>query len=181
VRRLDRLVDDLLDVSRIQAGRLEMRRARCDLLAIVREASQDQGAAWPRRHIALELPHRASLLIDADEDRIGQVVTNYLTNALKYSPNDQPVTLRVSARAGKARVEACDSGPGLTREQQAHLFERFYRAPGIIQQNGSGVGLGLGLYICKTIVERHDGEVGLRSAPGQGSAFWFTLPLGADS
>jgi signal transduction histidine kinase/DNA-binding NarL/FixJ family response regulator len=180
VRRLDRLVDDLLDVSRIQAGRLEMRRARCDLLAIVREAAQEQGAAWPRRHIALELPHRASLLIDADEDRIGQVVTNYLTNALKYSPNDQPVTLRVSARAGQARVEARDSGPGLTREQQAHLFERFYRAPGIIQQSGSGVGLGLGLYICKTIVERHEGEVGVRSAPGQGSAFWFTLPLGAE-
>jgi signal transduction histidine kinase len=86
----------------------------------------------------------------------------------------------VSARAGQARVEARDSGPGLTREQQAHLFERFYRAPGIIQQSGSGVGLGLGLYICKTIVERHDGEVGVRSAPGQGSAFWFTLPLGAE-
>jgi signal transduction histidine kinase/DNA-binding NarL/FixJ family response regulator len=177
VRRLDRLVDDLLDVSRIQAGKLEMRCERCDLLDIVREAAQEQRAAWPRRHLALELPRRASLLIDADEDRIGQVVTNYLTNALKYSAKDQPVTLRVSVRGRQARVEAHDSGPGLTKEQQAHLFERFHRAPGITQQSGSGVGLGLGLHICKTIVERHGGKVGVRSAPDQGSVFWFTLPL----
>ncbi|HEX2350530.1 MAG TPA: ATP-binding protein [Ktedonobacterales bacterium] len=177
VRRLDRLVDDLLDVSRIHAGKLEMRCERCDLLAIVREAAQEQRAAWPRRHIALELPQRASLLIDADEDRIGQVVTNYLTNALKYSAKDQPVTLRVSVRGTQARVEAHDSGPGLTKEQRGRLFERFYRAPGITQQSGSGVGLGLGLHICKTIVERHSGKVGVRSAPDQGSVFWFTLPL----
>ena len=177
VRRLDRLVDDLLDVSRIHAGKLEMRRERCDLLDIAREAAQEQRATWPRRHIALELPQRASLLIDADEDRIGQVVTNYLTNALKYSAKDQPVTLRVSVRGTQARVEAHDNGPGLTKEQQAHLFERFHRAPGITQQSGSGMGLGLGLHICKTIVERHGGKVGVRSAPDQGSVFWFTLPL----
>ena len=65
----------------------------------------------------------------------------------------------------------------MTEEQQAHLFERFYRAPGIEQRSGSGVGLGLGLYISKTIIERHDGQVGVESTPGRGSTFWFTLPL----
>ena len=71
-----------------------------------------------------------------------------------------------------------DQGPGLSAEQQAHLWERFYRVPGIEQLSGSGVGLGLGLNICKTIVERHKGEVGVESAPNEGSTFWFAIPVG---
>jgi signal transduction histidine kinase len=77
------------------------------------------------------------------------------------------------------RVAVRDHGPGLSAEQQAHLFERFYRVPGIEQQSGSGTGLGLGLYICRTIVERHGGTIGVKSAPRAGSTFWFTLPLPA--
>ena len=175
VKRLDRLVGDLLDVSRIQAGKLELRPAPCDLLPIVREAVEEQRAAWPDRTIALDLPRRAHLPILADGDRIGQAVTNYLTNALKYSA--QPVSVRLLARDGMARVAVRDHGQGIPTEQQRRLFERFYRAPGIEQQSGSGVGLGLGLHICKTIIERHGGQVGVHSAPGKGSTFWFTLPL----
>jgi signal transduction histidine kinase len=74
-------------------------------------------------------------------------------------------------------VETRDQGPGLTKEQQSRLFERFYRAPGIEERNGPGVGLGLGLYICKTIVERHGGQIGVESEPGVGSTFWFSVPL----
>ncbi|MGH2487605.1 MAG: sensor histidine kinase, partial [Ktedonobacterales bacterium] len=95
-------------------------------------------------------------------------------------PESQPVTIRVRLRGDNARIEVRDAGPGLSTEQQARLFERFYRVPGVELQSGSGVGLGLGLYICKTIVERHGGVLGVESAPGRGSAFWFTLPL-ADS
>ena len=102
---------------------------------------------------------------------------NLLTNALKYSPSDQPVTVRVRRAGETARVEIGDHGPGLSAEQQAHLFERFFRVPGIEQQSGSGVGLGLGLYICKTIVERHGGAMGVESDIGKGSIFWFSLPL----
>ena len=182
VARLDRLVGDLLDVSRIESGKLELRLEPHDLLAIVREAVQEQRAAWPLRTVALDLPHRASLPIHADGDRIGQVVSNYLTNALKYSAESQPVTIRVRMRGDSVRVEVRDSGPGLSAGQQARLFERFYRVPGIEQQSGSGVGLGLGLYICKTIIERHGGVLGVESALGKGSAFWFTLPLaGSDT
>ncbi|MGH2485931.1 MAG: PAS domain-containing sensor histidine kinase, partial [Ktedonobacterales bacterium] len=93
VARLDRLVGDLLDVSRIESGKLELRREHDDLLAIVREAVQEQRAAWPRRTITLDLPHRSGLPIYADGDRVGQVIINYLTNALKYSPESQPVTI----------------------------------------------------------------------------------------
>jgi len=175
--RLDRLVGDLLDVSRIQAGKLELRPEPCDLLEITREAVREQRAAWLGRGITLDLPHHAAVLLHADPDRIGQVVTNYLTNALKYSTEDAPVAVWLRVRGDTARVEVRDHGPGLAPEQQAHLFERFYRVPGIEQQNGSGVGLGLGLSICRTIVERHGGAVGVESAPGDGATFWFTLPL----
>jgi signal transduction histidine kinase len=176
--RLARLVGDLLHVSREQAGKLELRLEPCELLHIVREAVREQQAAWPDRSIVLELPRRAVSLL-GDADRLGQVVTNYLGNALKYAPKEEPVTVRVRVRNGVARVEVTDRGPGLTPEQQEGLFERFYRAPGIEQQNGSGMGLGLGLYICRTIVERHGGALGVRSHAGQGSMFWFTLPLAA--
>ena len=192
VHRLNRLVGDLLDVSRIQAGKLELRRERCDVLAITRENVEAQRSAWPDRAIALhvDLPARdKALLVDADPDRISQVVTNFLTNALKYSPADQPVTVRVCVvRANNSsedsqddtvRLEVRDHGPGLSAEQQAHLFERFYRVPGIEQQSGSGVGLGLGLFICKTIIERHGGAIGVDSVPGDGATFWCTLPVPA--
>jgi len=149
----------------------------CDLLTIARDAVQEQQSAWPERALTLDLPPRATLPLVADADRIGQVITNYLTNALKYSTEDQPVVVRITARNGSARVAVRDRGPGLSPEQQTHLWERFYRVPGIELQSGSGVGLGLGLHICKTIVERHGGHVGVESAPGAGSAFWFTLPL----
>lgn len=177
ILRLGRLVNDLVDVSRIQAGKLEMRPEPCDLLPIVREAVREQSVSWPDRVISLTVQSHLVSSIVGDADRIGQVITNYLTNALKYSPDHTEVVVTVRADEGNLLVEVHDQGPGLSTEQQTHLFERFYRAPGIEQQSGSGVGLGLGLHICKTIVERHGGSVGVTSVAGEGSVFWFTLPL----
>ncbi len=174
---LARLVSDLLDVSRIQAGKMVLRPEPCDLLEVVGEAVEGQRVVWPDRRIALDRAGLTSLSLVADADRVGQVVTNYLTNALKYSAPDQPVDVRVCVAAGQARVEVCDHGPGLTPEEQAHVFESFYRAPDVEQLSGSGAGLGLGLHICKTIVEQHGGAVGVESVPGAGSTFWFMLPL----
>ena len=175
IARLNRLVGDLLDVSRIQAGKLDFSFESCDLAALTREAVEEQRATWPGRAITCATPRQVA--IDADRDRVGQVVTNYLTNALKYSAPGEPVSVRVTVANGMARVQVRDHGQGIARKHQARLFERFYRAPGVEQQSGSGVGLGLGLHICKTIVERHGGQVGVESAPGKGSTFWFTLPV----
>jgi PAS domain S-box-containing protein len=176
-RRLERLVDDLLDVSRIQAGQLELRLESVDLVPIVRLAVKAQQEAKPSRCIQVQLCAPEHLLLRADARRIGQVITNYLTNALKYSPEDQPVEVGLEAQEQSARVWVRDQGPGIPIAEQEHIWERFYRVPGVEVQSGSGVGLGMGLYISRIIIERHAGQVGVQSEPGAGATFWFTLPL----
>jgi signal transduction histidine kinase/PAS domain-containing protein len=175
--RLNRLVDDLLDVSRIQAGKLEMRPVACHLAAVVADCVEEQRQAAPSRRIDLDLPAGDGIVAQADPERVSQVVTNYLTNALKYSKKERPVAVRLQLEASMARLSVCDEGPGLPAEEQERIWERFYRAPDVQVEHGSGVGLGLGLHISKTIVERHGGQVGVESILGQGSTFWFTLPL----
>jgi PAS domain S-box-containing protein len=180
INRLTRLLDDLLDLSRIREGKLELRMEPGDLSVWVQEAVEEEALAHPDRRILFEPAPEGPLPVLADLDRIGQVVTNYLTNALKYSPSDRPVRVRLQRQGAEARVEVQDEGPGIPAEAQAQVWELFQRVPGIEVVSGSGVGLGLGLYLCKSLVERHGGQVGVESAPGQGSCFWFTLPLAAE-
>lgn len=177
LKRLNRLLSDLVDVSRIRADRLDLRPEPGDLGEIVREIVVEQRLAYADRDIRLEMPNTEPVPVFADSERIGQVVTNYLTNALKYSDATQPVAVRLSVAGRQARVEVRDHGKGIAPEYVPHIWEVFYRVPGIEVRTGSAMGLGLGLHICKTIIERHGGEVGLDSQPGDGSTFWFTLPL----
>jgi PAS domain S-box-containing protein len=189
VRRLTRLVNDLVDAALIQAGKLEIHPTPCDLAEIVLETVIEQRAVRPERTIQLQLTHGQPVLVAADADRIGQVITNYLTNALKYSPADQPVevTLAVEGETARAaRVSVRDHGLGIPAEEQTRIWERGHRVP-VIEPSSEGVsmgmgveaglGLGLGLHISREIVERHGGAVGVRGASGQGSTFWFTLPI----
>jgi len=177
VVRISRLVDDLLDVSRIRSDKLEIHLASCDLVALVRDLTEEQRLAHPNRRIDLRLPARKVLSVRADGARISQVLVNYLTNALKYSAEDQPVAVGLDVRGRTARVWVRDRGPGLPPEELAHIWLPFHRAEKVTVLSGSGIGLGLGLHISRTIVERHGGEVGVHSEPGRGSTFWFTLPL----
>jgi signal transduction histidine kinase len=178
--QLGRLVNDLLDYSRIRQGRMEHRAEPCDLATIVTQTVEDQRHLVPERTIRLARPEEAPVLVLGDAERLGQVVTNFLTNALKYSPEDCPVEVGVQKDGQQGRVWVRDQGPGIPEDEQAHLWERFYRVPGMEVQSGSGIGLGLGLYISKAITEQHGGQVGVQSAPGEGSTFWFTLPLVVD-
>jgi signal transduction histidine kinase len=179
MRVLNRLVNDLIDISRIQAGKLDLQiqLRPSDLASIVKEVVQEQRKLHPERTIRLEISAQEPVPVTADDDRIGQVVTNYLTNALKYSTIERPVDVSLQLGSGMARVSVRDEGPGLSLEDQERIWERFYQAENIDVQTGSSVGLGLGLYISKTIIERHQGQVGVQSSPGVGSIFWFTLPL----
>jgi signal transduction histidine kinase len=177
VALVERLVNDLLDVSRIRAGKLDLHQESTDLGMIVRQAVDEQRQAAPTRTLLLQLPEAQPVPVYADAARLGRVVTNYLTNALKYSPVEQTVMVGLDVVDHHARVWARDQGPGLPPEEQVWIWERFHRVQGIKVQSSNGVGLGLGLHICRTIIERHQGQVGVESAPGQGSTFWFTLPL----
>lgn len=179
-RRLNRLVDDLLDVSRTQAGRLELIPGPCDLRDIVHEALQEQQKMWPERAISLDMDEETALPLEADADRIGQVISNYLTNALKYSEAERPVLIKVHREGRQVYLAVRDEGPGLPEEEHQRIWQQFRRVPGIEIRSSSHIsqaGLGLGLYISKTIIEGQQGEVGVQSTPGVGSTFWFRLPL----
>ncbi len=177
VRLQNRLVGDLLDISRIQANKIALNMAPCDLVAVVREAVQDQCIMIPARSIRLRVSSQATIPVLADADRISQVVTNYLTNALKYSEADRPIDVSLAVEGQMARTSVHDEGPGLSPVEQQAIWERFYQLDRIKVQSGSGTGLGLGLHICRMIIEQHQGQVGVQSSPGEGSTFWFTLPL----
>lgn len=174
--RQERLVSDLLDVSRIQEGRLELRLESSDLAALVSDCVEDQRLSAPQRTFMLRMPQHL-VMVNVDADRIRQVITNFLTNALKYSEADKPITVTLSVTAGEGCVSIRDEGPGIPEDERERVWERFHRARGIDVRSGSGMGLGLGLYISKTIIERHGGRVGVDSTPGEGSTFWFILPL----
>jgi PAS domain S-box-containing protein len=176
-KKLDRLVNDLLDLSRFQAGKLQVHPERTDLRLLVQRTVEEQQKVAATRIIRLHLPQADEpIMVQADSDRIAQVVANYLTNALKYSPADAPVEVGLDVTGPLARVWVRDEGPGLPEGEQERIWQRYHRTSGIEVQSGTGVGLGLGLSIVRHIIELHGGTVGVESAPEQGSTFWFTLP-----
>lgn len=180
LRLQQRLISDLLDLARLQENKMELHLASCDLVELVAETVQDHQAAHPSRVITLELPEQDSILVNADCDRLQQVLGNYLSNALKFSSDQAPVRvgIRLEAGADTARVWVQDEGPGLSAEQQAHVWQQYYQAPDTpVQSTGWKAGLGLGLYVCHQLILRQQGEVGVESRPGQGATFWFKLPL----
>ncbi|GCE02867.1 sensor histidine kinase [Dictyobacter aurantiacus] len=174
VRRLTHLINDIVYISRIQDKKLDPRLERMDINSIVREVVQQQRQISPRRTIqASDAAMPVFVLID--RNHIGQVIMNYLSNALKYSSEEQPVEVSLNVEGPKVRIAVHDHGPGITKEDQQHIWERFYRVQHTEVLSGSGVGFGLGLYISRSIIEKHNGEIGVESTPGQGTTFWFSL------
>ncbi|MBV9230800.1 MAG: PAS domain S-box protein [Chloroflexi bacterium] len=172
-----RLVEALLDVSRMEQHVFELALTTCNLIDIVQEVVSAQQRVGVQPPLRLILPPQEQILITADSDRIGQVLINYLTNAFKYAPINQEVVVGVEMEGANVRVLVRDQGPGLTALQRQQVWERFYRAGTSVNRRTEPGGLGLGLYIAKLIVEQHRGQVGVESTPGEGSTFWFTLPV----
>ena len=112
----------------------------------------------------------------ADAGRIKHVLTTYLTNALLYAPPGRPVVVQVRIEEALARVSVHNEGAGMASEELDHIWERFYRAKESAVQHELDLSFGLTLYLCKVFIERHQGSVGVQSAPGQGVTFWLTLP-----
>jgi signal transduction histidine kinase len=172
-QRLDNLVDDLLDLSSIRAGKIGLQLGQCDLLEVCRVVVEDQ-RLLNSRTIELESPS-SPLKLQGDCDRLSQVIVNLVSNAIKYSPEESHVKVRVDQRDSVAIIQVQDTGKGIPKNHQAHIFEPFYRVPGA--QTSSKRGMGLGLAISKDIVERHGGRIWFESQPGQGTTFFVELPL----
>jgi PAS domain S-box-containing protein len=180
VRQVDvqtRLINDLLDVSRITTNTLQLELRRCELGSIVRETIEDWRVIAPGRSLLLEVPAYPAVHVRADRDRISQVVSNYVTNALRYARPDQPVHIGLTTQDDVACVWVRDQGSGLSAEAQKEIWQRFHQVREVPVLSGSETGLGLGLYICQMLIGHHQGEVGVKSTPGEGCTFWFTLPL----
>ncbi|HEX4715536.1 MAG TPA: HAMP domain-containing sensor histidine kinase, partial [Ktedonobacteraceae bacterium] len=149
-----------------------------DLGTLLREVVAGQQHAAPEHPIVLDVPSPEQRVpIMADAGRIKHVLTTYLTNALTYSPPGRPVVVQVRIEDALARVSVQNEGSGLSREDLDHIWERFYRTKGSAVQHELDLSCGLALYLCQVFIERHQGSVGVQSAPGQGVTFWFTLPI----
>jgi len=173
VNKLNRLVGDLLDVTKIQSGRLEYNQVTCLLLPLVRESVDMARQIYTSHRIEVELPVE-DIVITADGAKIEQVVVNLLTNAIKYSPGGERVALCVKRETGRVVVAVRDWGIGIAPEHFDNIFDRYYRVASSEHVVG---GLGIGLYISREIVQRHGGEIWVESDSATGSVFYFSLPL----
>lgn len=173
LQRLRRLADDLSALSRSDEGRLELEVAPADLADVVRRTCERLAPQLAERGVRLEVRATAPLPAVVDTDRIGQVLTNLLTNAARATGQGTVTVVAADAGGGTASVSVTDHGVGLAAADQERVFERFYRVPGAARGEGSGIGL----TIARGIARAHGGELVARSAgPGQGATFTLTLP-----
>jgi signal transduction histidine kinase len=170
------LIDDLLDLSRIESGKIALNLTVVDVLALIAEVMsllQPQIEAKGQQ-LSFDRPQTLPT-VAGDAERIRQILINLLSNAHKYTPQGGQIWLTARAEEGWVRIDVRDNGIGLSPDEQAHLFDRFFRARQPTTQNVEGTGLGLP--ITRLLVEMHGGRITVSSAPGEGSTFSFTLPV----
>ena len=178
IGRLGRLVDDVLNVSRIEAGELSLTYAVVDIVQIAEQAVDDI-TTRQTDHTFRRQGSSVHPWVWADADRLYAVVANLMDNAAKYSPPHSEVVLDVHTEGQEAIVSVSDSGPGIPPEEHIHIFEKFHRLDsGDAKET---YGYGLGLYLCRRLVEAMNGRIWVESEPGRGATFRFTMPLAAPS
>lgn len=169
--RMDHLIEQLLDVTKLEHGKLELARVRCDVPQLLDTMASLFEARAVEQGVELQV-EPAPAAVDADRERAIQILSNLVGNALKFTPHGGRIRVVATPEAGFVRFEVIDNGSGIAPDIQPHLFERY------VQGKSRGRGsLGLGLYICKQLVLAHGGDIGVQSTPGEGSTFWFTLPI----
>jgi signal transduction histidine kinase len=163
----------VLDVTQLETGQLPLHRERFDLQALLHERVEEVQRTTQTHRIALE--EREACWVEGDPHRIGQVVTNLLTNAIKYAPAAPLIGVRLTTAPGGVICSVQDGGPGIAPEKQTRLFKRFSRIDNTSEE--TSLGLGLGLYLVAQLVERHGGRIWVESEEREGATFSFTLPL----
>lgn len=171
MQKISELVEDLLNVSKMNHGHVALEKKRFRVANMIESC-----CSHIRQDGKYELGFEGDreLEIVADEHRIEQVLVNFVNNAVKYAPDSYKITLKAERLGNVARISVIDHGPGIAEDKLPHLFDRYFRA----DQSGTQIsGLGLGLYICAEIIEKHDGKIGVDSIVGKGSTFWFELAI----
>lgn len=171
LNKLSVLIGDLLNTTKMTEGQLHLNKSSVKLSSLIDDCCL---------HVHTEAGHHVvlqgdkNLKVNADADKIEQVITNLINNVIKYAPESKAINVKLEKVDNMAKVSVIDNGPGVPPEKLPNLFERYYRV------DNSGIqysGLGLGLYICSEIIKKHNGQIGAESELGKGSTFWFTLPL----
>ncbi len=170
MEKISELVEELLNVTKINQGKVILNKKKFSLAHMVEECCTHVAQLGTHELI---VEGERNLEIVADENRIEQVVTNFITNAVKYAPDSRQIFLTIEKLSDSVKLSVRDNGPGIPADKLPHLFDRYFR----VDQTGIQVsGLGLGLYICSDIIQRHGGKIGVESIEDTGSIFWFTLP-----
>lgn len=179
IKQVERIVEDLVDAARSDNQKFRLIHERCDMRELCAQAAEEQRSVMDRP-VRYD-PPAEPLWVEVDRVRIRQVLSNLLSNALKYSPPDTTVDLLAERRGDHIWIGVRDRGPGVPAEARERLFQAFYRAPDAHAPQGQSAGLGLGLFLCKRFVELHRGKIGFTTGPRDGSLFWFTLPAAPES
>ena len=171
---MDRLIGDLIDYARVQAGKLSIERQMVDAASLVHDSVEMLRPRAEEKKLRLEVHAAEGLTVSSDRDRVLQVLANLVGNAIKFTPEGGAVSVRVTRVNGDAQFEVSDTGPGIPEAQLTHIWQRFWQG-----KRRAGAGMGLGLSIARGLVEAHGGRIWAESTVGVGSTFYFTLPLAA--
>jgi PAS domain S-box-containing protein len=173
VKKMSNMINGFLNVSRLESGKIHIDKERFDMKDLVKEIEDELVAVMFSHHVIFAPV--VTTFVNADRDKIGQVITNFIDNAVKYSPKGSTINVACLTVEGKAMVSIQDEGMGIEPYDVEKLFQRYYRVKGNHTQ--SIAGFGIGLYLCSEIIAGHGGDIGVSSEIGKGSNFWFTLPV----
>ena len=171
--KLTNLISDLLDLSKLKLGNLHLVKESFKMNELIEEVVEEMRLV--KRDYTIEVNLQKDAPVFADRERISQVLVNFLTNAIKYSPKNKLIEVRSFIDENYFTVVVKDRGIGINKQSQEKIFERFYRVEGTNEKTYPG--FGIGLFICSEIIQRHNAKIGVESVPGEGSEFYFSLPI----
>lgn len=172
VKKMTTMINGFLNVSRLESGKIHIDRQRFDLAALIREVEEESVMTGGSHEVIFASVEE--IFIDADRDKIGHVINNFMSNAIKYSPFGSTINVACKRIGNLVEVAVKDEGRGIKKEDQQKLFERYYR---VKDQPSTISGFGIGLYLCAEVINRHNGKIWVESEPDQGSTFYFSLPF----